>query len=160
MFSKKATKIDRIFTVNLTVTTYVLSNLRWRFCQFLWPSQKAWTLIVLWSSQLSTSGGITRENCSTQSKSLFPDVTLCSYASWWSTLKECQTLFFLFKRSWTQSGLDIEQQHFSSGLLLSIVSIVEFKAKLIQLVNFYRIRQSNRINLSWSVNKLLHFGKR
>ena len=25
--------------------------------------------------------GITRENCSTQSKSLFPDVTLCSYQS-------------------------------------------------------------------------------
>ena len=99
---------------------------------------------------------ITRENCSTQSKSLFPDVTLCSYASWWSTLKECQTLFFLFKRSWTQSGLDIEQQHFSSGLLLSIVSIVEFKAKSIQVANFYSNCQFNGINL-WPVNRLVHF---
>ena len=24
---------------------YILSNWRWRFCQFLWPSQKTWTLI-------------------------------------------------------------------------------------------------------------------
>jgi hypothetical protein len=31
MFSKKATQIDKIFTVNL-------SNHQWRFCQFLWPS--------------------------------------------------------------------------------------------------------------------------
>ena len=40
MFSKKATKIDEIFTVNLTVTTYVLSNWRWRFNKFLWPLRK------------------------------------------------------------------------------------------------------------------------
>ena len=95
MFSRKATKIDKIFTVNLTVTKgqtnlkwffqadissekwmnkfnfttcrlvfvrfleesedtkktfwnyltfrYILSNLQWRFCQFLWPSQKTRT---------------------------------------------------------------------------------------------------------------------
>ena len=44
MFSKKVPKIDEIFTVDLTITTYILSNWRWRFCQFLWPSQKTWTL--------------------------------------------------------------------------------------------------------------------
>ena len=36
MFSKKATKIDQIFTIDLTFTKQV-SNRRWRFRQFLWP---------------------------------------------------------------------------------------------------------------------------
>ena len=39
MFSKKATKIDKIFTVDLTVTTYCQIDSE-DFCQFLWPSQK------------------------------------------------------------------------------------------------------------------------
>ena len=43
MFSKKATKIDKIFTVDLTVTTYCQIDSE-DFCQFLWPSQKMWTL--------------------------------------------------------------------------------------------------------------------
>ena len=34
MFSKKATKMDEIFTVDLRVITYLLSNCRWRSCQF------------------------------------------------------------------------------------------------------------------------------
>ena len=42
MFSKRATKIDENFTVD---TTYCqVSNWRRRFGQFLWPSQKTWTL--------------------------------------------------------------------------------------------------------------------
>ena len=39
-FSKKATKIDKIFTVDLTFTNYIASNRLWRFHQFLWPSRK------------------------------------------------------------------------------------------------------------------------
>ena len=34
-FSKKATKIDEIFTVDLTLTIH---NVKWTVCQFLWPS--------------------------------------------------------------------------------------------------------------------------
>ena len=45
-FSKKATKIDEIFTVDLTITTCCSNQWRWRFCQFFWPSQKTWTLIL------------------------------------------------------------------------------------------------------------------
>jgi hypothetical protein len=36
MFSKKTTKIDEIFTIDLTLI-YIPSNRWWRFCQFLWP---------------------------------------------------------------------------------------------------------------------------
>ena len=34
-FSKKTTKIDEIFTVDLTLTIH---NVKWTVCQFLWPS--------------------------------------------------------------------------------------------------------------------------
>ena len=34
VFSKKATKIDEIFTADLTLTTYIMSNRRWRFRHF------------------------------------------------------------------------------------------------------------------------------
>ena len=40
---KKATKIDKIFIDDLTLKI-IKSNWRWRFSQFLWPSQKTWTL--------------------------------------------------------------------------------------------------------------------
>ena len=43
IFSKKATKIDEIFSVDLTVTTYC-QNYGDDFFQFLWPSQKTQTL--------------------------------------------------------------------------------------------------------------------
>ena len=39
MFSKKVTKIDEIFTVDLTVTTYCQIDGE-DFVNFLWPSQK------------------------------------------------------------------------------------------------------------------------
>ena len=43
MFSKKDTKIDEIFTVDLTVTTYCQIDGE-DFFQFMWPSQQMWTL--------------------------------------------------------------------------------------------------------------------
>jgi len=55
MFSKKATNIDKILTINLTATTYCqidasMTSWRWRFCQFLWPSQKTWALTLIYSA--------------------------------------------------------------------------------------------------------------
>ena len=43
MFSKKATKIDEIFTIDVTITTYCQIDGE-AFVNFLWHSQKTWTL--------------------------------------------------------------------------------------------------------------------
>ena len=45
VFSKKATKIDEIFTVDLTPYN-IMSYRWWRFRQFLWPSCKTWTFNI------------------------------------------------------------------------------------------------------------------
>jgi hypothetical protein len=67
MFSKKATKIDKIFTVDLTVKVHIFlegpkifqnlhlafdfwlyvlySKVRWRHCKILWPSRNMCTLL-------------------------------------------------------------------------------------------------------------------
>ena len=47
MFSKKATKIDEIFTINLTFTKYISSNRQWRFHHFLWNTNFNWPLVGL-----------------------------------------------------------------------------------------------------------------
>ena len=45
VYSEKATKVCKIFTVDLTGKLALhKTNLWWRFCKILWPSQNIWTL--------------------------------------------------------------------------------------------------------------------
>ena len=53
VFFNKATKIDEIFTVDVKLI-YITSNWRWRFRQFLWPSQKTWTFKIEGSNYCNT----------------------------------------------------------------------------------------------------------
>ena len=51
VFSKKATKFDEILTGDLTLTIYITSNWRWRFCQILYSrvrNKRTTTFINFW----------------------------------------------------------------------------------------------------------------
>ena len=83
MFSKKAEKIDEIFTFYLPPGSKRQMDGE-DFVNFCGLLRKRELKLFFGQASLVHPVGlvcITRENCSTQSKSLFPDVTLCSYAS-------------------------------------------------------------------------------